>query len=130
MIFLKPSNGIGWRPKKGTLPPKATLDISTRLGLIYLRGSGVPKNMKEAEKWLRMAAEQDMSEAQNDLGVVYTLGGDGLAQNPPEAYKWLWIASKGSVVRGKSALDILRRQMTPQQIKQAEQAGRDWIKSH
>lgn len=100
------------------------------LGLIYLRGSGVPKNMKEAEKWLKMAAEQDMSEAQNDLGVVYVLGGDGLAQNSAEAYKWLWIASKGNVVRGKPALDILLQHMTPRQIQKAEQAGRDWIKSH
>ena len=108
-------------------PRKGDDNGQYNLGLLYLRGNGVPKNMREAEKWLRKAAEQDMSEAQNDLGVVYALGGDGIARNPVEAYKWLWIASKGNVVRGKPALDALGKDMTPDQIKQAKRAGRDWI---
>ena len=47
-----------------------------------------------------------------------------------EAYKWFWLASKADIVRGKSALDMLRKQLTPQQIKQAEEAGWDWIEAH
>jgi TonB family protein len=41
-----------------------------KLGLIYLNGSGVPKDMGEAKKWLLKAADQGLSDAQQTLGLL------------------------------------------------------------
>lgn len=54
------------------------------LGTIYYDGAGVRKNIGEAEKWFRKAALQGHSDAQNELGVLYSMG-DGDWKNCDEA---------------------------------------------
>ena len=57
------------------------------LGIIYADGEGVPQDLKEAEKWWRMSAEQGHSDAQKNLGVMYNFG-EGVPQDYKEAVKW------------------------------------------
>lgn len=99
-------------------------------GLLYFRGNGVPKNIREAEKWLKKAAERDMSAAQNDLGALYTVGGDGIQQDLVEAYKWLWIASQSGVARSNVLISQLESRMTKDQISAAKRSGREWMRAH
>lgn len=57
------------------------------LGLCYLTGKVVKKDISEAVKWFRKAGEQGIAQSQHNLGVCYT-NGMGVDQNHVEAVKW------------------------------------------
>lgn len=55
---------------------------------IYESGSDeVPQNLLEAARWYRMAAEQNHSQSQYNLGMMYQ-SGHGVAEDTNEANKW------------------------------------------
>ena len=56
------------------------------LGVCYQNGKGVSKDMVEAVKWYRKAAEQGHAGAQCDLGWCYD-NGQGVSKNPEEAVR-------------------------------------------
>ncbi len=58
-----------------------------RLGLLYERGRGVPKNEKKAAEWYAKAAAGGSPEAANNLGTLCRLG-RGVARSDAEAFKW------------------------------------------
>lgn len=66
------------------LASKDKAEAQYMLGTIYYDGAGVRKNIGEAEKWFRKAALQGHSDAQNELGVLYSMG-DGDWKNCDEA---------------------------------------------
>lgn len=68
-----------------------------KLGRMYARGEGVPKNYTTAFKLFTLAAEQGNADAQNNLGVSY-IQGEGVLKNPREALKWFLLAAE----QGKS----------------------------
>lgn len=49
-----------------------------RLAVMYRDARGVARDLKQAEKLLSMAADQDSAWAMRALGVLYTRGGDGV----------------------------------------------------
>lgn len=63
------------------------IQAQVELGMLYVTGEGVSKNLREGAKWLRRAAEGNNAVAQSNLGVLY-LRGQGVPTNPPEAFKW------------------------------------------
>ncbi len=63
--------------------PAAQLD----LGWMYENGEGVAKDLAQAVRWYRKAADQGMDRAQYNLGVMY-LAGEGLSKDPAEALSW------------------------------------------
>ena len=55
---------------------------------IYESGSDeVPQNLLEAARWYRMAAEQNHSQSQYNLGMMYQ-SGHGVGEDANEANKW------------------------------------------
>lgn len=70
-----------------------------KLGVMYASGDGVPLDRAEAEKWLRMSAEQDNIEAQNRLGELYRL--EGIIN---EAAKWFHKAAEQGNADAQCAL--------------------------
>ena len=46
----------------------------TKLGLMFMKGKGVPKDFRQAKHWLELAAEQGTAEAQTALGWLYLVG--------------------------------------------------------
>ncbi|MDC0283092.1 sel1 repeat family protein [bacterium] len=62
-------------------------DAQFNLGVMYEFGEGVPKDLAEALKWWRKAAEQGHAKAQFNLGEMYYLG-KGVPKNNVEAAKW------------------------------------------
>ena len=62
-------------------------EAQLQLGLCYAEGKGNEKNMVEAAKWYRKAAEQGNADAQNRLGVRYDRG-EGVSKDVKEAAKW------------------------------------------
>ena len=57
------------------------------MGAKYDKGEGIKKDISEAAKWYRKAAEQGHVSAQFNLGVMY-FQGEGVAQNKALAKKW------------------------------------------
>lgn len=57
------------------------------LGLLYGSGNGIAKNLTEAAKWYRRAADQGHAKAQAMLGVLFS-SGQGVPQSQTEAIKW------------------------------------------
>ena len=89
------------------------------LGVIYDIGRGVPENNAEAVKWYRKAADQGDADAQSNLGIMYA-NGDGVPENDVGAYVW-WSMAKTQGHKGaKGNLEILKPQMTKQQIAEAQ----------
>jgi hypothetical protein len=60
---------------------------------MYDNGQGVPQGYKEALKWWRLAAEQEVAEAQVNLGLMYAKG-QGVPQDYKEAVKWYRLAAE------------------------------------
>jgi TPR repeat protein len=64
-----------------------------------------PKINKEAVKWLRLAAEQGLAQAQFNLGVLYKKG-EGTAQDIKQAVKWYRLAAEQGHVSAQYNLDV------------------------
>ena len=89
------------------------------LGVMYARGSGVPKDYAEAVKWYRMAAEQGHAKAQFNLAVMYARG-RGVPEDDVRAYAWYNLAAEQGYEPAVKARKRLRERMTAKQIAQAE----------
>ena len=85
------------------------------LGVMYADGDGVPENGAEAVKWFRKAAAQGDADAQSKLGFMYGTG-KGVPENSIRAYVWFSMAKTQGDTGAATNIDILKSDMTPQQI--------------
>ena len=83
--------------------PKA----QTALGILYLKGSGVPRDFLTGVHWLQRAAGQDLPLAQNELGVMYATG-RGLPQDLDQATSWCAKAAANGLRIAQSNLDLIQ----------------------
>ena len=75
--------------------PKGEPFSQFRLGALLTNEELVEYNPKEGVKWLRKSAEQDSSQAQNSLGLLYYKGLEGIVKpNLKEARLWFNKAAK------------------------------------
>ncbi len=100
------------------------------LALMYNNGTGVTQDYAEAMKWFRLAAEQGDALAQYNLGVMYG-NKNGVSQDYVQAHMWLNIAAShlppGEVRDlAVSNRDLVEKQMTPEQIAEAQRLAREW----
>lgn len=63
------------------------VEAQNNLGLMYVKGKGVPQDYAEAAKWFRKAAEKGFAPAQYNLGITYQVG-KGAPQDYAEAARW------------------------------------------
>ena len=95
---------------------------------MYRKGTGVPKNKAEAVKWYRKAAEQGDAASQTSLGVMYAMG-MGVPANNVRAYLWWSLAKAQGHEDAASYLDIIKEEMSPTQIGEAQKlAAEMWEK--
>ena len=107
------------------LAEQGDADAQKVLGDMYKQGQGVPQDYQEALKWYRLAAEQGFAKAQYNLGLMYA-DGLGVLQDHVSAYMWWNLAgSKGDkdAVTNKNTVE---KDMTPQQIEEAQRLARNW----
>ena len=109
------------------------------LALMHGLGHGYAIDRKEASKWALRAAELDCSkagrlpaicaEAQALVAAAY-LDGKGILQDYVQAHMWANLASAALPEHArKDAVDLrdaAARQMTPEQIGQAQTLAREW----
>ena len=86
-----------------------------RLGWMYDNGKGVPENDAEAVEWYRKSANQGFRSAQFSLGRRYW-SDDGVPENSIRAYVWWSMAKTQGHTAATENLEILKPQMTKQQI--------------
>ena len=74
-----------------------------RLGTCYEKGELIEKDMNEAIKWYRLAAEQRNPDALFQLGECYH-NGNGVEQNDKEACSWYLEAALEGQIKAQCAL--------------------------
>lgn len=87
MQFLESGNLAGAVEIFKDLAAGGDLRAQFKLGLMYIKGQGVPQNYTQGALWFRKVAEQGDAAAQFNLGTMYYLG-NGVPQDYSEAAKW------------------------------------------
>ena len=96
------------------------------LGRAFFSGTlGVAKDEAEAVKWFRKAAEQNLADAQYNLGVYYD-SGEGVAKDEVEAYKWWLLAAGQGNDDAKYNMTIVENKMSREQIAEGQRLARDF----
>jgi len=102
------------------------------VGGAYYFGHGVEKNGAEAVRWYRKAAEHGDAHTQSFLGKIYS-DGFVVPKDLYQAYFWLTLAaSRGQSnewKRGSDLRDVVAKQLTSEQIAQAEKEAAAWRQS-
>ena len=113
-----------------SLAEQGNVDAQFKLGRMYKGGNGVIQDGREAAKWYRLAAEQGNAEAQGELGLLYFQGWVDLKADYVLSYMWFNIlASNGDESAGRIR-DNIARQMTPEQIAEAQKRTREYIEKN
>ena len=105
-------------------------NAQNNLGVMYHDGDGVTQDYAEAVKWYRPAADQGMTKSQINIGFMHQYG-KGVTQDYVQAHKWYNIAAS-RLPPGEdrdmalSNRDLVEKQMTPDQITEAERLAREW----
>jgi TPR repeat protein len=101
----------------------------TYIGVMYLRGKGVPQNLLVAAYWLHLAAGAGYPEAQYFLGMMYDKG-QGVVQDFVLAHAWLNLAVAHAEprVRGHWVLmrDAVASKMSEAQLWEARKLAYEW----
>ena len=93
------------------------------LGNMYVNGEGVAKDYEEAALWYRLAAEQGFAIGQYNLGSM-SARGEGIPKDITAAHMWWIIASANGDEDARKASDIIEKEMTPEQITDAERQAK------
>jgi TPR repeat protein len=99
------------------------------LAVLYQSGQpGVPKNVPEAMKYLRMAAQQLNPRAQFNLAQIYGNGDDGVPQDLPRSLMWFSAAASRLIGNeqqiARENMAEISRAMTPAQRTEAQALAR------
>ena len=90
--------GLKWWAKTAYFRDNYAL---VKLGLAYAGGAGVAVDHARAEKYFRIAAEQNDGMAQNALGALLWTGKKGVPQNRDEAIRLWQLAARQGVVEAE-----------------------------
>jgi uncharacterized protein len=81
-------------------------EAQNNLGLMYVKGNGVPQDYAEAAKWFRKAAEQGFAPAQYNLGIAYQVG-KGVPRDYAETIKWYLKAAEQGHADAQNNLGLI-----------------------
>ena len=82
------------------------------------------KDLKEAVKWYRKAADQGLAVAQDSLGIRYHHG-EGVPEDEVTAYAWYNIAAVNGHANSKKNKADIAKSMTPGQIAKGEALAKE-----
>jgi len=104
----------------GTLADQNNAYAERILGIMYIKGQGVPQDYATGMRWMRLAAEKGLADAQNELGILLQQGW-GAERNDAEAVKWFRLAAdQGSVIAQNNLADIFAQgRGVPQNLREA-----------
>ena len=82
---------------------QGNVEAAYYLGMIYINGTGVPRDEVKAFNWIKTAAEKGYAPAQDSLGIMY-VNGQGVQRNAVEAIKWIKKAADQGLADGQNDL--------------------------
>jgi len=97
------------------------------LAIICEQGNGAPPDRELASHYYQMAAERGMAKAQYRYGVLLAKG--TASADKIAAYRWLTLAET-TVKESASALGDVKKNMSAQEIAEAEQDVAQWRSAH
>jgi uncharacterized protein len=101
----------------------------TYLGVMYLRGQGVPQNFAVAAYWLQLASSAGVPTAQYFFGLMYDKG-QGVPQDFVLAQAWLNLAVAHAEARLRDRWALIRNavasKMTEAQLAEARRLAYQW----
>jgi len=100
-------------------------DAQNCLGVMYYLGKGVPKDEVQSVYWNRKAAEQGHAGAQFSFYYSYYLG-KGVPRDVVKAYMWSNLAAANGNNEARLKREELEKQMTREQIAEAQRLSREW----
>ncbi len=98
------------------------------LATMLQAGQGGPADAATAQKYYELAANYGIARAQYRLGLLLATDRNNTA-NLISAYKWLVLAQDTEKESAATALE-LRKQLTPEQVAQAEHEIDEWRTAH
>lgn len=99
-------------------------DDQMQLGVCFYTGRGVPQDNERAVHWFNQSAMQGNAKAQFYLGRA-RLSGEGGPREQESAYAWFDLAAANGYKKAKEWRGVAGRQMTPDQIEEAQQLSRE-----
>ena len=96
------------------------------LGLMYLYGRGVAQDVKQAEIWIRKAANQGEVNSQTMLAQWYENGAIAIRQDAEKAYFWFFLSSLKGNPEGIDGCNRIKKNLTPEKINVIEAQARSW----
>ena len=94
--FLK-----GWDANLWAVTAQDNAYAERLLGIMYIKGRGVPQDYAMGMRWMRIAANKGLADAQNEVGILYQRGW-GVERNEAEAVKWFRLAADQGLVKNAS----------------------------
>ena len=98
------------------------------LGILYTEGTGVPRDQKQAIKWISLAAEQGHALAQLSLGVKYAFG-EGVRQDYQRTYQWASLSQMKGFEVANELMRTMEAKMSKADIASAQQMARECLDS-
>jgi len=95
------------------------------VGQLYEHGFGVPVSPTEAFTWYLRAANQLNGRATLRVGEMYW-NGEGVAQDKIAGYEFIYIASTSGLAEAKQEKEIVEKDLTPQELKEAKEKAAKW----
>ena len=86
---------------------------------LCISGKGVPLDLTEGARWLRMSADNGFAHAQYNLGVRLKHGEVGLEQDSAEAFTWFRRSARQGHMKAQT--EVARACMT------ADYSGKDQV---
>ena len=88
------------------------------LAYLYINGKSVPKDINKGIEYYKKSAALNYIDAQRHLGFLYYQG-RLVKQNLEQAYLYFSLAAQNEDTTSANMLPVLSKQMTPIQLKQA-----------
>ena len=89
----------------------------------------MPKDLAEALRWARLAAQQGNVRAYLSLAGMYEKG-EGIPQDNVQAYMWYDVAQLRGNESAARYRDKVARRMTQDQKAEAQRLVREWMARH
>ena len=101
-------------------------DAQYVVGAMYYTGNAVPLDQRQAVMWFHKAAEQGHADAQHALALMYRYHVAGVPQDLVLAYMLWNLAAAGGNASAPAQRASVAKQMTPEQIDEAQALSRTW----
>ena len=112
-----------WSQKAATA---GKADAQYLVGAMYYTGNAVPLDQRQAVMWFHKAAEQGHADAQHALALMYRYHVAGVPQDVVIAYMLWNLAAAGGNASAPAQRASVARQMTQEQVDEAQALSRAW----